>query len=169
MDYLSSVVLRDCGTRSASVFFTTSSQKRLRIPAALALVSEGTTANPQKLHFSFRLRWPEFLGQCFLAVFAQSFCVVCCYLPSSLFSGLIRITSPFFLRERPLCCDAGLCLMPQEWANKYFGIGKTKMGWQKTNIAAAGHLYDAIFWPFKDRIVSVRIRDVIALGLQRGK
>lgn len=141
MDYLSSVVLRDRGTRSASVFFPASSQKRLRIPTALALVSEGTTANPQKLHFSFRLRWPEFLGQCFLAVFAHSFCVVCCYLPSFPVFRPHPHHLAIFIRERPLCCDAGLCLMPQEWANKYFGIGKTKMGWQKTNIAAAGHLY----------------------------
>lgn len=46
--------------------------KRLRIWRA---------ANPQKLHFSFRPRWPEFLGQC-SSWFAHSFCLVSYYLPS---------------------------------------------------------------------------------------
>lgn len=60
----------------------------LRIPAALTLVSKGRAANPQKLHFSFRPRWPEFLGQCLSATFCTHFfCLVGYYLPSFSLGG----------------------------------------------------------------------------------
>lgn len=74
-----------------------------------------------------------------------------------------------FIIDHPLLCDAGLCLMPQEWTNKYFGMGKEMMGRGEKYIAGAGRLHDVIFWQLKGRTVFVRIRDVIALGVQQEK